>query len=468
MAGKRNTNSKAKNNAVTDAMTAADINNMAIQTENVRNVLNLFTNEFSSLTGQNIHFYLECKRKGVNFWAALLFDEIRRRDLRIGAVCQTRKLGVVKKEWELSFPTDSSVPQTQQDEVIKLIKDVFARIGLINFMTDCVEASLQGISAFELIWTLYGKYTIPDKINYIQNHMICYDDKANQYRYLNAESCDAQKLRLLGWTTLKDRIDLTGLTVDDIHPMKLLEVRSLDGNSPNGFMNGCHDALVWAYLFKNYGLKDWARWIEKFATPSIVGKEGTLMGTATKTAYFNALKNWGNSNVLLLPQGAEVDTLGDKNIAGTKDAFNSFTNYWNTEIAIRVLGQSLTTGSGDGKGSYALGKVHDQVREDYLIADMMMIKDAVNEVINRVLIVNFPNLAEKPGFSFVDEINIEYKKTRSEIMKNVREIGYIVKQEEVEEEFDIEVDPAPAAQPTPPHGAAGFVQTFIDELEIIE
>ncbi len=456
----------AKNNKTRSELqrvSAAEMAKRTIQVENVRKIYNLYTSEFSGLIPDLIHYYFETARRGVNFWKSLLFEEIRRRDLQIGGVCQTRKLAVANKEWEIEFEEDSNVPEATQTEVIKFIKQIFKKVKIVNFFTDIVEAQLQGVSTFEINWDVADNKLTPTKLSYIPNHLLAYDDVADQYKYIDVANADAVKLRGLGWNTMNDRIDLTGLVIPEVHPMKILEVHSLDGNAQNGFLNGCIDALIWGYLFKSYGLKDWSVYIERFAIPAIVGKFPTLSNTPDKNAFINAINNYGNLFKMTVPKDYDITLLDDKGKGSSVDAFERFVDgYWDKKIAIRVLGQSLTTSEG-AKGSYALGKVHDTVREDIMIADMMLVKDTVNELICRVLELNYSGLRDFPEFSFKKEKDIEYKKTRSEIIKNIADAGYIVSKEDIQMEFDFNVEPKVAgATPTMNQGAQ-YVEKFIED-----
>lgn len=456
---------KTKTNEV--RITTADFT-QAVTVQNPRNLYNIYSQEFSGLKPDMIHSYLDFSRKGVNLYKSLLFEEIRRRDLRIGGVCQTRKMAVANKEYEVGFKSDSALGESLRKEIVKNIHDNFDRIEIVNFFTDCGEAQLQGVSTFEADYIALNNKIMVDKLRYIPNHLLLYDDIADEYKYLDHTKCDARAIRGLAYNG-QDRIDLTGLTVEGIHPYKIIEVHSLDGNAQNGFMNGCIDSLIWAFLFKNYGLKDWSMYVERFASPILVAKYPPFMGQPDKASLQKAVENYGNLFKLMIPDTASFDTLGDKDKSGSGRLFTEYIEYWNTEVAIRVLGQSLSTGTGGSKGggSYALGKVHNAVREDLVVADMLLVKRAVNTLIRRLVEMNYGNLGEFPVFSFKQEKDIEFKKQRSEIFKNLFATGWKVSKENIEEEFDVEVNESTTA-PLPDPGQSGgdqqqYVQKFIEE-----
>lgn len=431
-----------------------------VKAENPRNIYNLYTTEFSGLSPDRLYNYLEAARKGVNWWKSMLFEEIKRRDMEIGGVCQTRKYSVAKEEYEFSFKKNSKVPEAVQQEIIYFLEEMFDALNIQNLFTDIVEAQIQGVSTFEELWAIKNGKAIVTGMEYIQNHLLCYDDINNKYRYLKTEDSDGMKMRLTTVDYMQDRIDISRMVIEELHPYKILEVHSLDGNAQNGFMNGCIDSLIWAYLFKNYGLKDWAIYIERFATPSIVVKYPALMGKDDKLMLREAVEKYGKLFKLLIPNDASFETITDSQKGNSTASFDTYTGYWDKKINIRVLGQTLTTGSGDGGGSYALGKVHNQVREDLQIADMMLVKDTINRIIKQVMSLNYFNLPDLPRFGFRQEKDIEYKVKRSEIIRNLSVSGWSVSAENIEEEFDFKVTERQAAEQAP---GQQYIDNFLKE-----
>jgi len=460
--------SRAKSRALTassDAKRSKDMSSESIKVETPKNLYGTYTSEFSGLTPDDLKFYFETSRKGLNFFISLLFDEIRRRDMRIGAVCQTRKLGVANKEWGLSYKAESVVTEATQKEIISFIYNALEGVNLPNFFTDIVEAQIQGVSTFEVVYKMLGAKVGVDKINYIPNYLLLYDDLTNSYSYLDPDKADAVGLRSIG-STSDDRIKIAPLATAPIHPMKILEAHSLDGNAQNGFLNGCHVSLVWAFLFKNYGLKDWSVYVERYAMPAVLGKLPQFISKPDREKFVTAVKQFGHLFRGVIPNGATIEFLTDQSKSSSSTMFQEYVEYWNKEISIRVLGQSLTTDIGS-VGSKAASQTHDEVRHDIAVADMLLVKQVMNELIRRLVVMNFGEVSEFPKFSFEEEEDIEYKLKRSQIFVNLRNAGWKVSQENIEKEFGVTVEPLNLetnSQAAFPNEADNFIKQFTGRI----
>ncbi len=73
---------------------------------------------------------------------------------------------------------------------------------------------------------------------------------------------------------------------------------------------------------------------------------------------------------------------------GSKNLYESLCNFVSTRVTKAILGQTLTTGHGN-VGSFALGQIHNQVREDIMQADIEDLQRFVNTILGYVDAVNF-------------------------------------------------------------------------------
>ena len=429
------------------------------------NIYTLYTGEFAGLKSDNLKFYFEQARKGVSFFMSLLSEDIRQKDLRLGAVCQTRKLAVTRKPWRISYREESPLSEPVKKELSAMVYDVLESLDTPGLMADIVEAQIQGLSAFETVYKLDGSYMLIDEVCRIQNHLLTFDDLTNTYGILAEDKVDTTLMRLKGRSSAEDRIDVKSLNMPPLDPSKFTIATGQDGNSANAFLNGCTVSLIWYYFFKNYGLKDWASYVERFATPAVVGKYPPLMSSADRQMLKSAVQNFGHLLRVVIPDGASLDFLKDSSSASSNEIFDRYTAYWDKGATIRVLGQSLTTDIGD-VGSKAAAQTHDAVRNDLVVSDMMLVQSTMNKLIRKMLDLNYEQLGEYPKFVFEEMADIEYKLKRSQIAVNLRQAGYVPAKEELEKEFGWALEDATAsgAANTDEDATNRYITKFIEEF----
>lgn len=142
--------------------------------------------------------------------------------------------------------------------------------------------------------------------------------------------------------------------------------------------------LYWLFFFKQNGFKFWAKFLERFGTPILLGK---CQDTKTEDMS-RALLNAHAQSVLAIDAEDDVQILSTSGTSGTAGAaFESFNNQLIRQIQKVVLGQTLTSGT-DGTGSRALGQVHDNVRRDKLKSDMRLITPTLQAIVNALCKLN--------------------------------------------------------------------------------
>ena len=142
--------------------------------------------------------------------------------------------------------------------------------------------------------------------------------------------------------------------------------------------------LYWLFFFKQNGFKFWAKFLERFGTPILLGK-----CKDTETEDMNrALLNAHAQSVLSIDVEDDVQVLGTSGASGTAGAaFESFNNQLVRQIQKVILGQTLTSGT-DGKGSYGLGQVHENVRADKLKSDIRLVTPTLQAVVDAICTLN--------------------------------------------------------------------------------
>ncbi|MEB4590013.1 DUF935 family protein [Candidatus Thiothrix sp. Deng01] len=228
-------------------------------------------------------------------------------------------------------------------------------------------------------------------------------------------------------------------------------------------------SLYWVVLLRTHTWEFWARYLERFGAPLLLGKAAqgmTADGTSTVDAMAAMLASAVNAGVAVVSNDEDVTAISS---AGNGESFRAAQQAINERIQRRILGQTLTSGT-QGVGSQALGEVHNDVRNEIVAADVAMIRPALQAVINALVEINFPG-TQPPTLTI--ETGATLAKDRADRDKVLFDSGvrfsrdYYIKNYEFEDE-DIEEVGASQTQavlsghqkrpmePVTQHAGAGF------------
>lgn len=172
-------------------------------------------------------------------------------------------------------------------------------------------------------------------------------------------------------------------------------------------------SLYWLFFFKQNGFKFWAKFLERFGTPILLGK--VKDGSDEDVQAMNdALLSAHAQSVVSIDAEDDVEVLGvEQGTAGT--SFETFNTEIKRQIQKLILGQTLTSGT-DNSGSRALGVVHENVRKDKLKSDIRMITPTIQAVVNALCELN-----QWPQHKIIigDEKSLEVEKAERDVkLKN--------------------------------------------------
>lgn len=167
----------------------------------------------------------------------------------------------------------------------------------------------------------------------------------------------------------------------------------------------------WPWFFRTHGWRFYAKFLERHGSPLLVGKgdNPTEMAKVLMTALATAVAGIGKDD--------SIEVVGATN-AGT--AFQEFQRAQDKRIQKVILGQTLTTDS-DGKGSYALGKVHDDVRDDRRQGDIKMVSRTIQRFLTALCALN--GIAEVPQFVMGDTKGLSVERAARD--KNLVDSGIV-------------------------------------------
>lgn len=151
----------------------------------------------------------------------------------------------------------------------------------------------------------------------------------------------------------------------------------------NPYGEALFSRLYWLWFFKNGTTKFWAKFVERFGNPLLVGKSQT-----NTKGLKDALLSAHAASVLSVDKNDEVSLLtASSNGNGGSAAFESFDKKIERSIQKVILGQTLTSGT-DNSGSRALGEVHLEVQNNKVNADIRMITSTIQAIIDALCALN--------------------------------------------------------------------------------
>jgi phage gp29-like protein len=274
----------------------------------------------------------------------------------------------------------------------------------------------KGISLAELIWEITPTEGRVTSIEWVHPKKLTF--------------ADAEIPRLLTEDSPCEGIDLP--------PFKFLYHRY---KARSGFDTraGLLRTCAWWWLFKNYSVKDWMIFCERFGMPLRLGTYEAGASQKDIDALLAAVQALGVDGAGVKSKNTEIEIKEASGKTGSVAVYSSLVALCDKYLTLTVLGQELTSSAGSGgSGSYALGKVHDNVRQDIKRSDCEALSRTLRGGLLEALVCyNFGPDTPVPWFKFHYEPE-EDKQAKATYFKTVIcDIGLHVTEDHLYEELGI-------------------------------
>lgn len=163
-----------------------------------------------------------------------------------------------------------------------------------------------------------------------------------------------------------------GIAVDTVDKYCLIRSKPSYKN-PKG--DALLSRLYWPWFFRTNGWKFWAKFLERFGSPLMVGKSNDT------AVMLEALLNIHSSAAASINKEDEISAV-TTNGSGSSGAFEAFEAASLRRIQKVVLGQTLTSGTDGGSGNRALGDVHNDVRMTKRNSDLKLLTTVCQWFVN--------------------------------------------------------------------------------------
>lgn len=274
-----------------------------------------------------------------------LFADMEERDAHLYAEMGKRKMGLLNLEWDIVPPRNATAAEKASAEWAKeAICD-----GVDDFedlILACMDGVGHGFSGIELEWRKEGKELLPEFFPRPQEwFQLSQDRKALRLR---DGSADGAELTPFGW------------------------IFHEHGKAKTGYIArlGLYRVLSWPFLYKAYGIGDFAEFLETFGLPFVVGKYAAGATDAEKASLMRAVTALGHDARAIMPADMVLEITKIAGGSGSGGGSHLDMVAWADKSQSKcILGGTLTS-QADGKSSTnALGNVHQEVRHDIIEAD---------------------------------------------------------------------------------------------------
>ncbi|HWQ10705.1 MAG TPA: DUF935 domain-containing protein, partial [Holophaga sp.] len=270
-----------------------------------------------------------------------LAEEMEEKDLHYRSQLGTRKLACAG----LPLVVEAFSEEAPDQKAADLVREALQTEEVEDIFTDLLDGLGKGFSVCEIGWETSGQTWMPAQVLW------------RDPRWFTFDQTDGRTVQLK---------EASGPV--PLPPFKFLVHRpKLKSGLP--IRGGLARASAWAYLFANYGLKDWVAFCELFGQPLRLGKYPAGTSDEQIEILEKAVRNIGSDAAAVVPDGMVIEFVKAE-VSGSADLYEKLLRYLDGRVTLAVLGQTLTSGQTQGGGgSLALGQVHNEVRKDIMRAD---------------------------------------------------------------------------------------------------
>lgn len=354
-----------------------------------------------------------------------------RRDGKVFAGLQKRKLAVIGRPWTVAPQVDNAPGERDA----RIVSDILTGFAFDRLCASLLNALLIGWQPAEIVWTLRDlplegggsrQCIVPDRAPSRLHRRFIYRD---------TQPGSAPELRLLTRDAMQD-----GVPVDD----RKFIVHVIEPEDGNPYGTGLGLQLYWPVFFKRKGVLAWNKLCDRFGTPTPWGKYPREASPREKGTLFEALRAFSNDGFLMTPDGTMIELLESKLSAGGQTPNQSLVEYMDDWISEVLLGQPPR---GQGGGALAAAATE---REDVRLELSQADSDLLCETLNHTLIRWICELNGLEPCLIYRKIEKEADtQAMSETDRNVRGLGFKPSAEYIRDRYGEGWEPDQTTPPDP-------------------
>ncbi|TKJ11122.1 DUF935 domain-containing protein [Halomonas sp. 15WGF] len=307
------------------------------------------------LTPARLYQILEAAEQGDLKAQSELFDDMEEKDPQIGADLGKRRQLAAEREWQIVPPDNASA---QEKRATEHAIEVFSGLEVEDLILDLGTGIGHGWANLELSWQRDGA------LRYIEQPTL----RPHSWFRLHPDDQNC--------ITLRDN----SATGEELWPLGWVQHRH---RAKSGYVArmGLHRMLAWPYLFQNYALGDLAQLLEIYGLPARIGKYPRNATEREKATLLRAVVTLGQNAAGIIPEGMGIEFMEAAGKGASSDIFKTMMDWCERAKAKAILGGTLTSGTGEGTNTNALGNVHERGQMSLIRSDARQYAGSIRNAI---------------------------------------------------------------------------------------
>ncbi len=277
-----------------------------------------------------------------------LAEQMEEKDLHYLSVLGTRKRAVS----QLPISVEAASDDKEDEADAQLVRDWLERDTLQAEIFDMLDSVGKGYSVTEMVWDTGVQPWLPSRL------------ETRDQRWFEFDQVDGRTLRR---KTSSGPVDLS--------PAKFI-IHASPAKTGLPIRGGLARPVAWAYLFRNYAIKDWNRFNEAFGMPLRVAKYEGGTDDANVRKMLRALIGLSSDFAAAFPKSADVEFINGAQ--GGDALFQTLAVYFEQQISKAVLGQTSSADATAGGLGSGQANEHGEVRGDIRDADAVGLAATLN------------------------------------------------------------------------------------------
>lgn len=337
-----------------------------------------------------------------------LFEEMLHKDGKIYAAIDQRVDGVTTCRRQL----EPASPDTRDQEIHAFVEQALGGLDFDKLVETCLQAIPYGIAIVEILWTVDSGRIVPSGFRHIHPSRIVFDTEGHMF------------------------LASSGRAGEPLPPERFIVVR-YGSQFDNPYGDGLLAHVMYYFWFKKNVTTFWLRASERIGQPALIGKY-PAGDEAARDQVISILSDLSGNGYAAIPDNWIIETVKAATEAGAfGEGLHGLADWLDDQIAMTIVGVTLTSGEGRRSGSLALGTVHNDTRLEKVQGDARLITSVIrDQLLGPLVRWNFGEDTALPFFS-IDTGKPEDLNAKADMVKKLVSLGLPITAEYLYDGFDI-------------------------------